>query len=275
MSATSTESVQAFANQSKDLLSQSKQFTTSLPPNTVQVWPGGATFTSIQAAINSITDAGPQVQYQVAVGAGTYNEYVAMKDYVYITGAGIGTTIITAAGQPSPFSGVVNSASYCGIGELSIIATGGSWGVWPTGIKICGSGPFHISGVAITSSDSNLGGNNVRGITNNTGSYTGNIIIGSSTIQTSGAADSGTTAIECFGNGSAGGFTLFIELTAIESQGSQSFGVTLAVGASATLEDSKITANVWALDNSDGMSPIVANQCTITGPVSPGVTVNN
>jgi hypothetical protein len=275
MSATSTESVQAFTNQSQNIFAKGKQLTASLAPNTAQVWPGGATFSTIQAAINSITAAGPQVQYQVAVGAGTYNEYVIMKDYVYIMGSGIGTTIITAAGQPSPFSGVVNSASNCGIGDLSIIATGGSWGVWPIGIKICGSGLFHISGVAITSSDSNLGGNNVRGITNNTGSYSGNVIIGSSTIQASGAAETTASGIEAFGWTGSAAFTLFIELTSINVQGTESFGVTTAVGATATLEDSKIAATVWALDNSDGASPITANQCVITGPVSPGVTVNN
>jgi hypothetical protein len=275
MSSAPTYTDQHFAGQSKTILSKGQQLTSALAPNTVQVWPGGNTFTSIQAAINSITAAGPQVQYQVVAGPGTYNEYVTMKDYVYIIGSGIGKTIITAAGQQTPFSGVVNSASNCGIGDLSIIATGGGWGVWPIGIKICGSGSFHISGVAITSSDSNIGGDNVRGITNNTGSNTGKVIIGSSTIQTSAVTNSVATGIECFGNGSTGGFTLFIELTAIQSQGAESFGMTLAVGASATLEDSKIAGTVWALDNSDGMSPIMADQCTITGPVSPGVTVNN
>jgi pectin methylesterase-like acyl-CoA thioesterase len=121
MSATSTESIQSFSSQSQNILAKGKQLAAALPSNTAQVWPGGATFSTIQAAINSITNAGPQVQYQVAVGAGTYNEYVTMKDYVYIIGSGIGTTIITAAGQSSPFSGVVNSASYCGIGDLSIV----------------------------------------------------------------------------------------------------------------------------------------------------------
>lgn len=275
MSSSPTNTDQLFAGQSKSILSNGKQLTSAVAPNTAQVWPGGAIFPGIQAAINSITDAGPQVEYQVVVGAGTYNEYVTMKDYVYIIGSGIGNTIITAAGQLNPSAGVVNSASNCGIGDLSIMATGGSWGVWPIGIKICGSGSFHISGVVITSSDSNLGGNNVRGITNNTGSYSGNVIIGSSTIQASGAAQTTATGIECFGWSGTAGFTLLIELTSITVQGTESFGLTTAVGASATLEDSKIAATVWALYNSDGASPITADQCTITGPVSPGVTVNN
>jgi hypothetical protein len=134
---------------------------------------------------------------------------------------------------------------------------------------------FISAGVAITSSDSNQGGNNVRGITNNTGSYSGNVIIGSSTIQASGAAETTASGIEAFGWTGSAPFTLFIELTSITVQATASYGVATAVGASATLEDSKIAATVWTLDNSDGASPITANQCVITGPVSSGVVVNN
>lgn len=270
----SIESVKLFTTQSQAVLSQGHQLAAALASNTVQVWPGGTIFTTIQAAINSISAAGPQVQYQVAIGPGTYNENITMKDYVYVIGSGQDNTIITAAGQMNFASGTVNSASNCGIGDLSIIATGGPWGVCPMGIKICGAGQFHISGVTINSSDSNLGGNNVRGISNEVGSYSGNVIVGSSTILASGAAQSGITGIEAFGIGGQG-FTLFIELSTINVQGSQSFGVTTAVGASAMLEDTKIIAIIWALLNSDGMSPITANQCTIDGPVSSGVTVNN
>lgn len=267
---------QIFARQSKNILLKASKLASSLAPNTVQIWPGGSKFTSIQAAIDSITDAGPKVEYQVAVGPGTYNENVTMKDYIYVAGAGISDTIITAGGQLNFASGVVNSAANAGIAELTIIAFGGSWGACPTGIKICGAGRFHISGVAINSSDSNQGGNNVRGITNNTGSYTGSVIIGSSNIQVSGVSDSTAVGIDGFGSPGGGAVTFFVELTSIVSKSlGQSFGVSLAVGASAILDDSKITASLWALYNSDGMSPIVANQCKIDGPVSAGVTVNN
>ncbi len=272
---TLTEKDTPFVKQSKTILAEATTRATALPANTVQVWPGGATFTTIQAAINSITGASAQEQYQVAVGPGTYNETVTMKDYIYIVGAGQDVTIITAPGQQNFASGTVNSASGAGISELTINATGGGWGTCPVGIKICGSGNFHISGVNINSSDGGQGGNNVRGISNNTGSYTGSIIIGSSMIQATGADGTTALGIEGFGNSSAGAYNLFIELTGINVQCQSGFGVSLAVAASATLEDSKISANVWALYNSDGASPITANQCTINGPVSPGVTVNN
>jgi hypothetical protein len=271
---TLTESATLFANQSKAILAKGAQLAASVAANTAQVWPGGATFGTIQAAINSITGAGPQLQYQVAVGPGTYNETVTMKDYVYVTGSGQGNTIITAQGQQSFVSGVVNTASYGGISGLSIVATGGDWGSCPMGIKICEAGPFNINGVNINSSDSGQAGNNVRGISNETGSYSGSVIIGSSTILVSGSAGgAAATAIEVFGTAGSGNMSYFIELCSIEADGPMSYGVTTAVAATVSIEDSKITGATYALYDSDGMSVITAIGCTINGPVSQGVII--
>lgn len=270
---TLTADVRSFVNQSSAIFAEAKSRALALPPNTAQVWPGGATFNTIQAAINSISDAGPQVQYQIAVASGTYNETVTMKDYVYITGAGAGVTIITANATSTPFQGVVNSASNCGISEVTVKAVGTAWGDWPSGIKITGSGNFHISGVNIISTDNNVQGCNVRGITNNTGSYSANIILGQSNVQVSGTSESTPVGIDLFG---MNGVTIFCNLSTIQATGSSSsFGVSTAVNATATLADCKIIAGTWALYNSDGTALITANQCTIDGPVSSGVVVNN
>jgi pectin methylesterase-like acyl-CoA thioesterase len=266
----------SFMEQSKQIMTDGLKLAQALPANTVQVWPGGATFSTIQAAINSVSNASPQLQYQVAVGSGTYNENVVMKDYVYIIGAGQGATIITALPQQSNVVGVVNSASGCGISDVMIDATGGNWGTWPTGIKICGSGKFHISGVTINSGDISMTGDNVRGITNNTGSYSGTVILGSSILNIVGGPSSSTIGLELFGFGLSNPLTVFIDVSSIVvSSQSQSFGVITASGASVILEDSKVSAATWTLYNSDNSSPITANQCTINGPVSGGVVVNN
>lgn len=265
------QSIEAFVGESKAIFASTLAQAQTLPANTVQVWPGGATFSSIQAAIDSIKNAGPQLQYQVAVGSGTYKENVTMKDYVFIVGSGQPNTFIIAPGQGGAPNGVVNTASNCGISELTITATGGSWGTWPAAVKIAGSGKFHISGVTMISSDSGNPGNNVRGLTNNTGSYAGQLVIGQSIIQTSGGDQSTTDAMELFG---MDGLTVSIELTAIEATAPQSYGVTTAAGTTVTLLDCKITASTWALYDSDGASLITANQCTINGPVSSGVVVN-
>jgi hypothetical protein len=274
MSTTLTENLTPFIQQSKLLFQEGSEKASALPANTVQVWPGGAQFSTIQAAINSITNASPQVQYQVSIGPGTYSENVTMKDYVYLMGAGETATTITAPGQPNFGAGVVNSASNCGISDLAIVATGGEWGTCPVGIKIVSSGKFHVSDVTITSSDSNIPGNNVRGISNNTGSYEGYLILGDTTINVSGVNDSVSVGVEGFGTpGSATSLTMYIDICTISS--TTGYGVSLAVAASATLDNSSISGPVYALNNSDGMSPITANQCTIVGPVSAGVIVNN
>lgn len=269
---TSTSEQRSFIDQSQSLVAKTQPIAAALPANTVQVWPGGATFTTIQAAIDSITNAGPQVQYQVAVGPGTYNENVVMKDYIYIIGADQDITFITAPPQQSAGAGVVNSASGGGISELTINAPGAGWGSWPIGIKICGSGNFHISGVNINSG-AGANGDNARGISNNTGSYAGNVIVGECNIIVTGDAQTTCVGIELFG---MSGFTMFVNLSMIQCNGgAQNFGVSTAVGANVTLDDSKIIANTWALYDSDNGSPITANQCTIVGPVSSGVVVNN
>jgi hypothetical protein len=271
---TLTENITPFIQQSKLLFKEGNEKASALPANTVQVWPGGAQFSTIQAAINSITNASPQMQYQVSVGPGTYSENVTMKDYVYLMGAGETATIITATGQPNFATGVVNSASNCGISDLAIVATGGDWGCCPIGIKLMGSGKFHVSDVSITAGDSNIPGNNVRGISNNTGSYTGYLILGDSTINVSGDTDTVCIGVEGFGTpGGSTSLTMYIDICTITS--TTGYGVTLAVAASATIDNSSISGPMYALDNTDGMSPITANQCTINGPVSAGVIVNN
>ena len=272
---TSAADLQSFIDQSDNIFAQAKIEAMALAPNTVQVWPGGAVFNTIQAAIESITGAGPQEQYQVAVGSGTFNENIVMKDYVYVIGAGQDITIITAPAQQDPRNGVVNSASGCGMSELTINAPGAAWGAWPIGINICGSGKFHISGVTINCGMGGTG-DNVRAITNNIGSHGGSVILGSSILHVTGDNQSGCSGIELFGTSAILPFTLFINLTAIVvTGGGQNYGVTTAIYATVTLNDSKIIANSYSLYNSDGTGLITANQCTIDGPVSGGVVVNN
>ncbi len=270
MSMTTSE-LQSFAERSASLVATTQKLSAALAPNTAQVWPGGAIFSTIQAAIDSITGASPQEQYQVAVGSGTFNESITLKDYVYVIGAGQGVTIITATPQGNTINGVVNSASGGGISEVTINAPGSSWGSWPVGIKICGTGKFHISGVNINCGAGGTG-DNIRGITNNTGSDTGNIVVGQCNIILSGDGQSTCVGMELFG----AGMVVLVNLTTLQaSGGGQNFGVSTATGANVTLEDSKIIAATYALYNSDGTGPITANQCSIEGPVSSGVVVNN
>jgi len=67
------------------------------PGNVVIVAKSNGDFTSIQAAINSITAASSSNPYLVWVGPGWYNETVTLKPYVHLQGAGQGVTFIQAA----------------------------------------------------------------------------------------------------------------------------------------------------------------------------------
>lgn len=269
-----TNDIKAFVEQSTSLMAAAKKIATALAPNTVQVWPGGATFNTIAAAMNSISGASPQEQYQVAVGPGTYKENVVMVDYVYLVGAGQDVTIITAPPQQQFAAGVVNSASGGGISEVTLDAPGGAWGTCPTGIKIVGAGNFHISGVTINSGAGG-DGDNIRGITNNTGSYTGNVIVGSCIFNCTGDSQSAVVGIELFGWQGEAPFNMTINLSAIQStDGSQNIGVAASNGCNVLIEESKAIGNVWSL-YADTSCTFTANQCTLVGPVSSNIVVNN
>lgn len=66
--------------------------------NVITVSPSGGDFTSIQSALDSITDASFSNRYLVLVGPGTYGEYVTLKSWVSVEGAGPEATIIAAGG---------------------------------------------------------------------------------------------------------------------------------------------------------------------------------
>jgi hypothetical protein len=64
--------------------------------NVVIVAKSGGDYTSVQAAIDSISDAAADNPYLVWVAPGVYSEMVTMKPYVHLQGAGQEATIITS-----------------------------------------------------------------------------------------------------------------------------------------------------------------------------------
>lgn len=63
-------------------------------PNRILVAPSGGDFTSIQAAIDSVTPTAAN-PYLIDIAAGTYAEDLVLKSYLHLRGAGIGATVIT------------------------------------------------------------------------------------------------------------------------------------------------------------------------------------
>jgi len=120
-------STTAVANLNADLLDglEAAAFRRKLH-NVVTVSASGGDYTSIQAAIDSITDADFDNAYVVFVGPGTYSERVTLKDWVTLVGAGRFDTHIESAGS-SVFglAPTVAAATGAGLYHLSVENTGG------------------------------------------------------------------------------------------------------------------------------------------------------
>jgi hypothetical protein len=93
--------------------------------NVLVVSPSGGDYTSIQDALDSITDSSADNTYLIWVGPGTYTERVAMKQYVDIQGAGEGVTRITFAGDASTGAATLMGASHAQLRFLTVENTGG------------------------------------------------------------------------------------------------------------------------------------------------------
>jgi hypothetical protein len=101
VSAGAPTSGQALVWDGSQWASQSLPATPQNYANLKVVAKSGGDFTSVQGALNAITDAGADKRYLVWVAPGTYTETVAMKPYVDIQGAGAAVTKITGGGSAS------------------------------------------------------------------------------------------------------------------------------------------------------------------------------
>jgi hypothetical protein len=105
----------------------------------------GGDFTSIQAALDSITDASAGEPYLVSVAPGTYAERITMKEHVSIEGAGHGATTIAAGDGPAP-SPVVTLAPNAELRDVHVSNTGGG----DQEIGVMGNGTGGMRDVSIT-----------------------------------------------------------------------------------------------------------------------------
>src|SRR5205085_11864076 len=85
----------------------------------------GVAFTSIQAALTSITDNSAANRYVVRVSPGAYTETVTMKPYVDIEGSGEGNTKISFTGSASANTGTVIGEDNTELRSLTVENTGG------------------------------------------------------------------------------------------------------------------------------------------------------
>jgi hypothetical protein len=94
--------------------------------NVVIVAQSGGDFTTITAALDSITDASDTNRYLIYVAPGVYNERVTMKEYVDIEGSGELTTKITFTGSSANTNGTLRGANNAELRFLTVENTGGN-----------------------------------------------------------------------------------------------------------------------------------------------------
>jgi hypothetical protein len=226
---------------------------------TVVVAKSGGDFTSVQAALNSITDASDSKHYLVWVGPGTYNGRVQMKPFVDIEGAGELATKITASGGGSFSAGssVVSGASDAELRHLTVENTGGG-STYAMGI-FNGSASPRLSNVTATGE----GADSNRGVVN----------AGSSPTMTDVTATASGGASAFGVDNSGGSFPKMTDVTAKGSGAPYNVGIVNA-GSSPTMTDVTATAsggsNARGMENSTS-SPKMTN---VSATASGGSTEN-
>lgn len=246
--------------------------------NTVQVTPGGATFPTISAALASIKDASLKKQYLVVAGPGTYQEQVVLKPYVYLQGAGPDQTVVTTAPvrQQNSFSrGTIIGAGNSTVSDLTASCLGGNWGDWSTALLLPACSSFQAGQVVLLCDDQGHAGINIEtvAVNWNTQPPDGPSVVYISYAAVLAQARSGDSAAQAMiANGQA-------NVTAMESKfvadGRSGQAVASNGGATVTLDNCLAQGQGFALNLPDYHSTLIANNCSIEGPVQNGVQINN
>jgi len=132
-----------------DSLAHWQHLKVAAPPNTVVVEPGGKTFTSIVAAIASITDAAIDKRYMVNVGTGTWEERVVLKPWIILSGAldaqDEPATVIRKAADAYPNSGTVVAAPNSSIQNVKVVSYGTRTKTDLYAVVSTGADPFAVN----------------------------------------------------------------------------------------------------------------------------------
>lgn len=222
----------------------------------------GAQYTTITAALNSITDNSASIRYLIKVGPGTYTETVTMKQFVDIEGSGEMTTKITFAGSPSTSTGTLIGASNAELRFLTVENTGGNTNA--TAIYNSGASPslLHVTATA-------AGGSRNFGVYNTNSSPN----INNATISVSGGSTALTYAVVNDNSSPT------ISGSTISSGGNplaSRVGVVNLNGGTVSIDTSKITvpSDALPIDNEAGTTTRVgASQLSGRSPYNSGATL--
>jgi hypothetical protein len=242
--------------------------------NVVVVAKSGGDYTSVQAAIASITDAAADNAYLVWVAPGMYNETVTMKPYVHLQGAGQEATIITSATSDNvwpPTQATLLLASDTSLRDLTVANSGtgdvnaavlATAGVTPTlladvTVRATGSGTSNVA-IMLTGSGTGATLQQVTALAENGSGYNSalNNRNGAAMVL-HGGAFTGRGGEWARGVSNSGGGTKLVadNVTALGEDGSiQNFGLHNNNGAAAALHGGSFTARggvdiAWGIFN--------------------------
>jgi pectin methylesterase-like acyl-CoA thioesterase len=237
------------------------------PANIVWVAKSGGDFTSVSAALASITDASAMNPYLVKVAPGVYTDTATLKAYVDIEGSGEGVTILRGLGAAS-FVGTLNANGIipAEVRTLTVESVTSSENV-AIGIQINNTdGSLKFTHVTVTASG---GANDTYGIYNYNASPTiSDAIItaagGSNTravfnqnasspamSNVSATASGGTTNVGVFNYSSAS--PVLTNVTANASGGTTSYGMANYFSSAPSIRESVFTGAARNIYN-DGTS---------------------
>jgi hypothetical protein len=238
--------------------------------NVVVVAKSGGDFASVQAAIDSITDAAEGNAYLVWVAPGVYSETVTMKPYVHLQGAGqeatvISSTVTNASWPPGQATLVLTRSTSLrdltvgnggtGLYNTALLAAdGATWtlvtdvtaraqgnSLYNNAIYLTGSGTGvtleHVTGLAENGIYSNVGLINDAGAATmlRGGSFTGRGGIGASGIHNSGSG----TMLEA------------TSITALGEDSGTNYGLR-NTSATAEIDSSRLTGSDYGLHQYGG-----------------------
>jgi hypothetical protein len=208
--------------------------------NTIVVASSGGDYSSIQAALDSITNAGADNPYLVYVATGVYTEQVTLKPFVTLEGAGEGVTIIRWIGNnPSAqleAGATLLGATHASLRHLSVERRSAGQGS-ATAIYNNAASP-RMSHVTATAS----GGSTNYGIYNNNSSSP---MMSDVTATASGGSDNYGVA-----NRNSSSPTMS-DVTATASGGSDNYGVSNSSDSSPIMRD--VTASASGSTNNFGV----------------------
>lgn len=214
----------------------------------------GGDYTTITAALNSITDASPTNCYLIHVAPGVYTEQVQMKQYVDIEGSGELTTKITFTGNASPYDGTVWGANNAELRFLTVENTGGA--AYASAIYNSSVSPrlTHVTAAA-------SGGTDNRGVYN----YSSSPTMTNVTASASGGTDN-------FGVHNYASSPTMTEVTATASGGTNTAGIANYSSSLPTMTNVTATASGGTADNTGVYNDYSSSTMTaVTASASGGV----